>query len=143
MNDFWQWMSRVSNLAGFASFFIGLPLVIATYYQAYRARKEAREALRPLILSENCVEFVLSDGTWINLVPLDSFHTLPAPGTVVLLPGDAMGEGAGVYRVEALEYIYASEGPNAKQPRQAKLTKAVAQVSHVLEPLAPEGEQDS
>jgi hypothetical protein len=138
MHDFWPWMERVSNLAGFASFAIGLPLVVATYYQAYRARREASEALRPFILSENCVEFVLADGTWINLVPLDSFHTLPAPGTVVLLPGDAMGEGAGVYRVEALEYIYASEGPNAKQPRQAKLTKAVAQVTPLLEPLVPE-----
>lgn len=110
MNGFWQWMERVSNLAGFASFAIGLPLVIATYYQAYRARQAAQQALRPPILSENCVEFVLADGTWINLVPLDSFHTLPAPGTVVLLPGDEMGEGAGVYRVETLEYIYASEG---------------------------------
>jgi hypothetical protein len=138
MNGFWQWMERVSNLAGFASFAIGLPLVVATYYQAYRARQAAQAALRPPILSENCVEFVLADGTWINLVPLDSFHTLPAPGTVVLLPGDAMGEGAGVYRVEALEYIYASEGPNAQQPRQAKLTKAVAQVSHVLEPISSE-----
>jgi hypothetical protein len=43
--------------------------------------------------------------------------------------------------VEALEYIYASEGPNAQQPRQAKLTKAVAQVSHVLEPLELESDR--
>jgi hypothetical protein len=135
MNDSWQWIERASNLMGFASFAIGLPIIIATYYQAYRARREAREAMRPLILSENCVEFVLADGTWLNLVPLDSFHTLPAPGTIVLLPGDAMGEGAGAYRVENLEYIYATEDRNAQQPRQARLTKAVAQVSPLLEPL--------
>jgi hypothetical protein len=131
----WDWISRTSNLLGFVSFAIGVPTIVATYYQAYRARQEAQAALRPPILSENCVEFVLADGTFINLVPLQSFHTLPVPGSVVLLPGDRMGEGAGVFRVESLEYIYATEDRNAQQPLQARLTKAVAQVSHLLPPM--------
>ncbi len=133
LTDFWQWFGRISNASGIVSFCIGLPVIVATYYEAYRARKEAQQALRPPILSENCVEFVLPDGTWINLVPLQSFHTLPVPGSVVLLPGDQMGDGAGVYRVETLEYIYAAEDRNAQQPRQARLTKAVAQVRHILD----------
>ncbi len=134
---YWRWFARLSNVSGIISFCIGLPTIIATYYQAYEARKEAHAALQPPILSENCVEFVLPDGTWINLVPLQSFHTLPAPGSVVLLPGDAMGDGAGVYRVESLEYIYTTEDREAQQPRQARLTKAVAQVSPLLEPFFP------
>jgi hypothetical protein len=135
---YWQWFERVSNVSGIISFGVGLPAILATYYQAYRARKEAQAALQPPILSENCVEFVLPDGTWINLVPLQSFHTLPAPGAVVLLPGDESGDGGGVYKVESLEYIYATERVDAQQPRQARLTKAVAQVIPLLEPFLPE-----
>jgi hypothetical protein len=135
--NFWQWFERLSNASGIISFCIGLPIIIATYYQAYRTRQEAHAALQPPILSENCVEFVLPDGTWINLVPLQSFHTLPVPGSVVLLPGDQMGDGAGVYRVETLEYIYATEERDAQQPRQARLTKAVAQVTHLLDAIEP------
>jgi hypothetical protein len=133
--DFWQLYSRASSTTSFISLAIGLPTILATYYQAYRARQEARAALAPPILSENCIEFVLGDGSWINLVPLQTLHSMPLPGSVVLLPGDQMGDGAGAYRVDSLEYIYATEEKDAQQPRQARLTKAVAQVTPLLETL--------
>jgi hypothetical protein len=138
--DHWAWLDRIAVITTVISFAIGLPAILATYYQAYRARKEAQAALRPPILSENCIEFVLPDGTWINLVPLQSFHTLPVPGSTVLLPGDESGDGGGVYRVDSLEYIYATEKDAPQQPRQARLTKAVAQVSPLLESYPQEAD---
>jgi hypothetical protein len=140
--NFWQLYSELSATASVVSFAIGVPIIIATYYQAYRARQEARAALAPPILSENCIEFVLGDGSWINLVPLQTLHSMPTPGSVVLLPGDQMGDGAGAYRVESLEYIYATEEKDPQQPRQARLTKAVAQVTPLLEGL-PEFDGDT
>jgi hypothetical protein len=133
--NIWEMYNRASNTMSMISFAVGLPILIATYYQAYRARQEARAALAPPILSENCIEFVLGDGSWVNLVPLQTLHSMPLPGSIVLLPGDRMGEGAGVYRVDSLEYIYATEEENAQQPRQARLTKAVAQVTPLLDAL--------
>ncbi len=134
--NFWAFFERFSNTTSIISFTVGLPTIIATYYQAYRARQEVRAVRNPPILSENCIEFILSDdGSWINLVPLQSLHSVPLPGSIVLLPGDGVSEGAGVYRIDSLEYIYAREEDDPQQPRQAKLTKAVAHVSYVLEPL--------
>jgi hypothetical protein len=130
--NFWQWFEKFSNTLSVISFSVGLPTILATYYQAYRARQEVRAVRNPPILSENCIEFILSDGSWINLVPLQSLHSVPLPGSIVLLPGDGVSEGAGVYRIESLEYIYAREEDDPQQPRQAKLTKAVAHVSNVL-----------
>jgi hypothetical protein len=138
--NFWTWFEKFEITASVISFTVGLPTIIATYYQAYRARQEVRAVRNPPILSENCIEFILSDGSWINLVPLQSLHSVPLPGSIVLLPGDGVSEGAGVYRIDSLEYIYAREEDNPQQPRQAKLTKAVAHVSYVLEPLGEAAE---
>jgi hypothetical protein len=140
--NLWQLYSETATTTSIISFAIGMPVIIATYYQAYRARQEARAALDPPILSENCIEFVLGDGSWINLVPIQTLHSMPVPGSVVLLPGDRMGDGAGAYRVDSLEYIYATEEKNAQQPRQARLTKAVALVTPLLETL-PEFDGES
>jgi hypothetical protein len=76
---------------------------------------------------------VVDDGTCINLVPLETLHSLPKPGDVVLLPGDGAGEGEdiapGAYRIDRIEHIYTRPDGKTKRPREARLTKAVAQVS--------------
>ena len=46
----------------------------------------------------NCLEFVVDDGTCINLVPLETLHSLPKPGDVVLLPGDGISDAEGLRR---------------------------------------------
>ena len=114
------------------SFLIGLPTMIAAYYQSWKARQEARLAREGALYSMDCLEFVTSDGDCINLVPLETLHSLPKPGDVVLLPGDGEGEGEtfapGAYRIERIEHIYTRPDGKLKRPREARLTKAVAQV---------------
>jgi hypothetical protein len=109
-----------------------LPTVGATYYQAWKARREAREAREGLVHSKNCLEFVTADGICINLVPLETLHSLPKPGDILLLPGDGVRDNArstpGAYQVERIEHIYTSADGKKRQPREARLTKAVATV---------------
>ena len=110
-----------------------LPTVAATYYQSFKARQEAKEAREGLLHSKNCLEFVVADGSCINLIPLETLHSLPKPGDVVLLPGDGVGGDSrfvpGAYRIERIEHIYTPAEVKGKQPREARLTKAVALVS--------------
>jgi hypothetical protein len=61
-------ISRYTSIIGFT---IALPLTIATYYQSFKARQEARQAREGTVHSLNCLEFVSGDGSCINLVPLD------------------------------------------------------------------------
>ena len=107
--------------------------MIAAYYQSWKARQEARLAREGAFLSNNCLEFVVEHGTCINLVPLETLHSLPKPGDVVLPPGDGMNEDSnlapGAYRIERIEHIYTRPNERSKRPREARLTKAVAQVS--------------
>ena len=114
------------------SFLVGLPTMFAAYYQSWKARQEAREARESALYSMNCLEFVVEDGTCINLVPLETLHSLPKPGDIVLLPGDGVGEedilAPGAYRIERVEHIYTRPNEKSKRPREARLTKAVAQV---------------
>jgi len=108
-----------------------LPTVAATYYQSFKARQEARE-FRNGLHSKNCLEFVTEDGSCVNLIPLETLHTLPKPGDIVLLPGDGIGGDSrfapGAYRIERLEHIYTPATTKVKRPREARLTKAVATV---------------
>jgi hypothetical protein len=114
------------------TFIVGLPTLIGTYYQAWKARQEARQARNGFAYSENCLEFIRDDGTTVNLVPLSTLHTLPKPGDVVLLPGrvDSAGEDPrhAAYRVGRIEFIYARVENRHAQPGQARLAKAVAHV---------------
>ena len=109
-----------------------LPTVAATYYQAFKARQEAKAAREGSMHSKNCLEFVVEDGTCINLIPLETLHTLPKPGDVVLLPGDGFIQGRfppGAYQIERIEHIYTPAEMKKKRPREARLTKAVALVT--------------
>jgi hypothetical protein len=115
------------------SFLIGLPAMIGAYYQSWKARQEARLAREGALYSMNCLEFVVDDGTCINLVPLETLHSLPKPGDIVLLPGDGMSDGdglaTGTYPIDRIEHIYTRPDRKTKRPREARLTKAVAQIS--------------
>ena len=128
-------ISQLSPYANVVAFIIGLPTLIGAYYQAWRARQEARQAREGLVYSENCLEFITEDGSSINLVPLETLHTLPKTGDVVLLPG--AGEHApelpqhAAYRVTSIEYIYARVENRHAHHGQARLVKAVAHVDRL------------
>ncbi len=123
-------MAQYSSLIGFM---IGLPTVAATYYQSFKARQEAKRALEGTLHSANCLEFIAGDGTCINLVPLETLHSLPREGDVLLLPGDGVGTDSvflpGAYLVEAIEHIYTKSERKGARPHEARLTKAVARVT--------------
>jgi hypothetical protein len=97
-----------------------------------KARQEAKQAREEALHSKNCLEFVSGDGTCINLVPLESLHTLPKPGDVVMLPGHGVDGGEfvpGAYLVQTIEHIYSQFEAKGSRPQEARLTKAVAQVT--------------
>jgi hypothetical protein len=127
-------IARITSFTSLISFIIGLPTVIATYYQALKAREEASEARQENIIhSENCLEFIYDeDGSCINLVPLETLHSLPKPGDIVLLPGDGTGvEGmfhTGAFKIQRIEHIYARVNVHTVRPQEARLTKTVAHV---------------
>jgi hypothetical protein len=125
--------TQFSPYTSIFSFIVGLPTMIGAYYQSWRARKEARLAREGAFYSADCLEFVVDDGTCINLVPLETLHSLPKPGDIVLLPGDgAFGEqdlAPGAYRIDRIEHVYTRPDKKAKRPREARLTKAIAQVT--------------
>lgn len=124
---------NIPGIAPYTSLFafvVGLPTLIGTYYQSWKSRQESKEARQGLVYSENCLEFVLDDGTTINIVPLETLHTLPTPGDVVLLPGTEDTREAhprhAAYRVNRIEFIYARVENRQAQRGQARLAKAVA-----------------
>ena len=109
-----------------------MPLTIATYHQTFKTRQEARDAREGTLHSMNCLEFVNMEGQSINLVPLETLHSLPRIGDVVLLPGDMISGGkihTAAYRVESIEHIYSPATFRNHRPNHARLTKTVAQVS--------------
>lgn len=135
--DWTALISHYSNIVGFA---IALPITVATYYQALKARQEAKQARAGAPHSLNCLEFVSGDGTCINLVPLETLHSLPKAGDVVLLPGHGVGDAVeflpGAYLVESVEHIYTRIEAKGSRPQEARLTKTVAQVTSLNPTLA-------
>jgi hypothetical protein len=123
-------VSRYSSIIGFA---VALPMTVAAYYQSFKARQEARQARDGAPHSFNCLEFISNDGSCINLVPLETLHSLPNPGDVVMLPGHGVNDDGeflpGAYLVESVEHIYAHVDSKVSRPREARLTKAVAKVT--------------
>jgi hypothetical protein len=126
-------ITQFSPYTSLFSFVIGLPTMIAAYYQSWKARQEARLAREGALFSMNCLEFVTGDGDCINLIPLETLHSLPKAGDIVLLPGDGGLEEGGVapgaYKVDRIDHIYTRHESKKQRPREARLTKAVAQVS--------------
>jgi hypothetical protein len=133
MLEYWIHISPLGTfVATLAWFIIGLPTMLGVYYQSWKARQEAKQAREEALHSRNCLEFVSGDGSCINLVPLESLHTLPKPGDVVLLPGRGVGDREflpGAYLVETIEHIYSQFSSKGSRPQEARLTKAVAKVT--------------
>jgi hypothetical protein len=134
---------RYAPLGSFVGNVIWLLVALATYYQASKSREEARAARDGTLHSQNCLEFIAGDGSCINLVPLETLHTLPKPGDIVLLPGRGIsGDGnflPGAYLVAGIEHIYAHVEYKGSRPQEARLTKAVAQVTSLNPALMAEG----
>ena len=122
--------SSVSPYTSLISFTIGLPTAVATYYQAWKARQESRQLREGIALTSYCLEFVRQDGSSVNIASLDSLHSLPTVGEVVLLPGservDAPQHSA--YRILSMEHIYASATGRSAVAGQVHLVKIVASV---------------
>ena len=132
-------VSRIAPFADVITFFVGLPTLLGTYYQSFKTRQEARREREGRLHSQDCLEFVSGDGDCINLVPLETLHSLPKAGDVVLLPGDGVVSSRdtfviGAYLVESVEHIYTQVLSKGARPREARLTKAVAKVTS-LNPL--------
>ena len=128
-----HWISLIAQYSSVVGFLIGLPLMAGAYYESWKLRQEARRAREGTLHSRNCLEFVAGDGSCINLVPLETLHSLPREGDVLLLPGDGVREGGdflpGAYLVESIEHIYTPAESKRARPREARLTKAVAHVT--------------
>jgi hypothetical protein len=128
-----HWLSFIAQDSSVIGFLIGLPIVAGTYYETWRARREARREREGTLRSRNCLEFIAGDGTCINLVPLETLHSLPREGDVLMLPGDGLREGGtflpGAYLVASIEHIYTPADSKGARPHEARLTKAVAHVT--------------
>jgi hypothetical protein len=128
-----HWIALIAQYSSVVGFMIGLPVMVAAYYESFKARQEARRAREGTLHSLNCLEFVAGDGTCINLVPLETLHSLPRAGDVILLPGDGTGVDGkfltGAYLVESVEHFYTRAEYEGCRPQEARLTKAVAQVT--------------
>jgi hypothetical protein len=126
-------IATITPYADIITFVVGIPTVLATYYQAFKARQEARRERDGLLHSQDCLEFVSLNGDCINLVPLETLHSLPRAGDVILLPGDGVGTGKsylpGAYLVDSVEHIYTHVEKKGCRPQEARLTKAVAKVT--------------
>ncbi len=130
-------ISQITPYTSLVAFCIGLPTAAGAYYQAWKGRKEAAQAREGLMYSKNCLEFVLADGRSVNLVPLETLHTLPSPGEIVLLPGSGVGElestAMGAFVVERIEHVYAGSDGKGVDLKQARLIKVVAHVRGLTE----------
>lgn len=128
-----HWFAIVAQYSSVVGFMIGLPIMAGTYYESVKARRELRRVREGTLHSLNCVEFIAGDGTCINLVPLETLHSLPREGDVLLLPGDGVSSSSkflpGAYLVESIEHFYTPAGYTGARPHEARLTKAVARVT--------------
>jgi hypothetical protein len=120
-------------MASILGLLIGLPTALATLYQAVKARQEVRQVREGTMHSRDCLEFVAGNGSCINVVPLETLHSLPKEGDVILLPGQgAVGSGEflpGAYLVDSIEHIYSPAFHKTRRLQEARLTKAVAHVT--------------
>jgi len=133
LSAFRAWFAYYSPFVSVVGFVVALPSAIGAYYQSLRARQEVRRAREGTLHSRDCLEFVAGDGTCINLVPLETLPTLPRVGDVILLPGHGTGVDGefltGAYLVEKVEQIFTRAEYKGCRPQEARLTKAVAQVT--------------
>lgn len=127
------WLDHFGSVASILGLLIGLPAILAASYQAYKARQEAQQVREGSMHSRDCLEFIVRDGTTINVVPLETLNWLPREGDIILLPGDGAGsEGGlipGAYLVESIEHYYAPAMHKMRRRQEARLTKVVCAVT--------------
>jgi len=128
-----SWLDHFGSIASILGLLVGLPAVLAAFYQAHKARQEARQVREGSMHSRDCLEFIVGDGTTVNVVPLETLNWLPRAGDIILLPGDGVVAVAefipGAYLVESLEHFYAPATHKRRRPQEARLTKVVCAVT--------------
>jgi hypothetical protein len=128
-----SWLDHFGSIASILGLLIGLPAVLAALYQAQKTRQEARQVREGTMHSRDCLEFIVGDGTTVNVVPLETLNWLPRAGDIILLPGDGVERGSdflpGAYLVESLEHFYAPATHKLRRPQEARLTKVVCSVT--------------
>ena len=128
-----SWLDHFGSVASILGLLIGLPAILAAFYQAQKARQEAKQVREGSMHSRNCLEFIVGDGTTVNVVPLETLNWLPRAGDIIMLPGDGMAAGVefipGAYLVESLEHFYAPATHKRRRPQEARLTKVVCAVT--------------
>jgi hypothetical protein len=141
-----SWLDHFGSIASILGLLIGLPAVLAAFYQAHKARQEARQVREGSMHSRDCLEFIVGDGTTVNVVPLETLNWLPRAGDIILLPGDgvenARGLVPGAYLVESLEHFYAPATHKMRRPQEARLTKVVCAVT-TLNPMFGDGDREN
>jgi len=128
-----SWLDHLGSIASILGLLVGLPAVLAALYQAHKARQEARQVREGTMHSRDCLEFIVGNGTTVNIVPLETLNWLPREGDVILLPGDGVELGAelipAAYLVESIEHFYAPATHKRRRPQEARLTKVVCTVT--------------
>lgn len=134
------WLDHFGSIASILGLLFGMPAILITLYQAMKARQEARQVREGTWHSRDCLEFIAGDGTCINVVPLETLHSLPKAGDVIMLPGLGLnGDGEflpGAYLVESIEHLYSPATHRGRRVQEARLTKAVAHVTSLNPALA-------
>lgn len=137
-----SWLDHLGSIASILGLLIGIPTIVAAYYQAHQARQEARQVREGSLHSRNCLEFIASDGTTVNVVPLETLNWLPRKGDIILLPGHGAIAGSqflpAAYLVESLEHYYAPATHKRRRPQEARLTKVVCTVTTLNPTFAPQ-----
>jgi hypothetical protein len=132
------WLDHCGSVASILGLLIGLPAVFVTLYQAMKAREEARQVREGTWHSLDCLEFIDGAGDCINVVPLETLHSLPKAGDVVLLPGLGVNDSGaflpGAYLIESVEHLYSPATHKTCRRQEARLTKAVAHVTSLNPP---------
>lgn len=138
-----SWLDHFGSVASILGLLIGLPAILAALYQAQKARQEAKQVREGSMHSRDCLEFIVGDGTTINVVPLETLNWLPRAGDIIMLPGDGVGKAKqfipGAYLVESLEHFYAPATHKRRRPQEARLTKVVCSVT-TLNPTFSSGD---
>jgi hypothetical protein len=118
--------------SGIAGTFIGLPALGLTYWQVYKARKEAAVA-RERSGCEGRVMFInVRDRVGVNDVPFKDMLFLPRVGEIVMLPGTV--EGGADYRVVRIRHTCFAE-PFGDNPFELDDDARMANVRVEVEPV--------
>lgn len=132
------WLDHFGSIASILGLLIGLPAVFLTLYQAVQTRREAQRVREGTWHSRDCLEFIDGAGNCINVVPLETLHSLPKAGDIVLLPGLGVNDRGeflpGAYLIESVEHMYSPAMHKVHRVQEARLTKAVAHVTSLNPP---------